>query len=227
MFENPFITTNIIPLVYFVLTCVFVNSLYSNQKVLSIFRTNGQIHPKEPFSCSNLIKSISCLVTFLVLLYYYLTDITNGYYPNTAIRSIAMAYMAVDFMCLVRVKKYLTKSVIQHHYSIIFLVILAMCVDFNASNIGQLGLFFLFIVTATFPVNLYFALKPYRNVDWLLPIAKYDYLFTMIGYLIYLIFNWQYSIWGIFYLAATTPLFIADAKQLRHLFQEKLGKELL
>jgi hypothetical protein len=156
-----------------------------------------------------------------------LTDIIDGYYPNTAIRSIAMAYMAVDLMCLIKVKKYLTKSVIQHHYSIIFLVLVAMCVDFNASNIGQLGLFFLFIVTATFPVNLYFALKPYYNVDWLIGIAKYDYLFTMLGYLVYLVFNWQYSVWGILYLLAITPLFIADARQLKHLFQEKPGKVLL
>jgi hypothetical protein len=227
MFRNPFVTANIIPIIYFLATCLFVNWLYSNQKVLSIFRPDGKIHPKEPFSCSNLIKSLSCFFTFITLLYYYLTDIANGIYPNTAIRSIAMAYMAVDLMCLIKVKKYLTKSVIQHHYSIVFLVLVAMCVDFNVSNIGQLALFFLFIVTATFPVNLYFALKPYYNVGWLLFISKYDYLFTMIGYLIYLIFNWQYSIWGILYLAATTPLFIADAKQLKHLFEEKPGKVLL
>jgi hypothetical protein len=227
MFRNPFIVANIIPVLFFFATCLLVNSLYNSQRVLSIFRTNGQIHPKEPFSCSNLIKSLSCFVTFAALLYYYLTDIINSYYPNTEIRSIAMAYMAVDLMCLIKVKKHLTKSVIQHHYSIIFLVLLAMCVDFNVSNIGQLGLFFLFIVTATFPVNLYFALKPYYDVDWLIVVAKYDYLFTMIGYAIYLIFNWQYSIWGIFYLLATTPLFIADAKQLRHLFHEKPGKSLL
>jgi hypothetical protein len=227
MFINPFIASNIIPIIYFFLTCILVNSIYSNQKVLSIFRTNGEIHPKEPFSCSNLIKSLSCFVTFATLAYYYLTDILDGHYPNIAIRSIAMAYMSVDLLCLIKVKKYLTKSVIQHHYSIIFLVLVAMCVDFNKSNIGQLALFFLFIVTATFPVNLYFALKPYYNVDWLLGIAKYDYLFTMVGYLIYLVFNWQYSIWGILYLLATTPLFVADAKQLRHLFQEKPGKNLL
>jgi len=132
-----------------------------------------------------------------------------------------MAYMAVDLMCLIKVKKYLTKSVIQHHYSIVFLVLVAMGVDFNVSNIGQLALFFLFIVTATFPVNLYFALKLYYNVNLLLHISKYDYLFTMIGYLVYLIFNWQYSIWGILYLISITPLFIADAKQLRYLFGEK------
>ena len=227
MFTNPFIIANVTPVLYFFATCLLVNSLYNSQKVLSIFRVDGKIHPKEPFSCSNLIKSASCFVTFIILLYYYITDIANGYYPNIAIRSIAMAYMAVDLMCLIKVKKYLTKSVIQHHYSIIFLVLLAMCVDFNQSNIGQLALFFLFIVTATFPVNLYFALKPYYKVDWLLYISKYDYLFTMVGYIIYLIFNWQYSFWGIFYLLATTPLFIADAKQLRHLFQEKPGKALL
>jgi hypothetical protein len=227
MFESPLTAANAIPLAVWGITCVFLNWLYSNNRFLSIFRVNGQIHPKEPFSCSNLIKSMSCFFTFIILLYYYVTDIINGYYPNLAIRSIAMAYMAVDFMCLVKVKKYLTKSVIQHHYSIIFLVLVAMCVDFNVSNIGQLALFFLFIVTATFPVNLYFALKPYYNVDWLLGIAKYDYLFTMVGYLVYLVFNWQYSIWGILYLVATTPLFIADAKQLRHLFQEKPGKALL
>ena len=227
MFTNPFILGNIIPIIFFVTTCIIVNSIYGNQKVLSIFRTNGKIHPKEPFSCSNIIKSTSCFITFVILAYYYLTDIINGYYPNIEIRSIAMAYMAVDLLCLIKVKKYLTKSVIQHHYSIIFLVLVAMCVDFNQSNIGQLALFFLFIVTATFPVNLYFALKPYYNVDWLLGIAKYDYLLTMVGYLIYLVFNWQYSIWGVLYLVATTPLFIADAKQLRHLFYEKPGKELL
>jgi hypothetical protein len=156
-----------------------------------------------------------------------MTDIINGYYPNTAIRSIAMAYMAVDLMCLIKVKKHLTKSVVQHHYSIIILVLVAMCVDFNNSNIGQLGLFFLFIVTATFPVNLYFALKPYYKIDWLLQISKYDYLATMVGYILYLVFNWQYSIWGVLYLIGITPLFIADAKQLKHLFQEKPGKALL
>ena len=156
-----------------------------------------------------------------------MTDIINGHYPNTAIRSIAMAYMAVDLMCLIKVKKHLTKSVVQHHYSIIFLVLVAMCVDFNNSNIGQLGLFFLFIVTATFPVNLYFALKPYYKIDWLLQISKYDYLATMVGYVIYLALNWEYSIWGVLYLVGITPLFIADAKQLKHLFQEKPGKVLL
>lgn len=227
MFVSPFTAANVIPLAVWVVACILINWLYKSEKFLSIFRTNGKIHPKEPFSCSNLIKSISCFSTFFILLYFYTTDIINGHYPNVAIRTIAMAYMAVDFMCLVKVKKYLTKSIIQHHYSIIFLVLVAMCVDFNASNIGQLALFFLFIVTATFPVNLYFALKPYYNVDWLIGIAKYDYLFTMVGYLIYLAFNWQYSIWGILYLVATTPLFIADAKQLRHLFQEKPGKVLL
>lgn len=223
MFTNPFITANIIPILYFLATCTVVNYIYSSQKVLSIFRPNGKIHPKEAFSCSNLIKSLSCFVTFVTLLYYYLTDIINGIYPNIAIRSIAMAYMAVDLMCLIKVKKYLTKSVIQHHYSIVFLVLVAMCVDFNISNIGQLGLFFLFIVTATFPVNLYFALKPYYKVNWLLQISKYDYLATMVGYVVYLIFNWQYSIWGILYLLGITPLFIADAKQLKHLFEEKLN----
>ena len=75
MFVNPFVTANIVPVLYFFATCFFVNSLYNNQKVLSIFRTNGEIHPKEPFSCSNLIKSVSCFVTFVTLLYYYLTDI--------------------------------------------------------------------------------------------------------------------------------------------------------
>lgn len=227
MFTNPFITANIIPVLYFLATCAVVNYIYSNEKVLSIFRPTGKIHPKEAFSCSNLIKSLSCFFTFIILLYYYLTNIINGTYPNTAIRSIAMAYMAVDLMCLIKVKKHLTKSVIQHHYSIVFLVLVAMCIDFNVSNIGQLGLFFLFIVTATFPVNMYFALKPYYNVNWLLQISKYDYLATMVGYIIYLIFNWQYSIWGILYLAGITPLFIADAKQLKHLFQEKPSKELV
>ena len=153
MFGSPFTAANVIPLAVWGITCVFLNWIYSNNRFLSIFRVDGEIHPKEPFSCSNLIKSISCFFTFIILLYFYATDIINGYYPNFAIRSIAMAYMAVDFMCLVKVKKYLTKSVIQHHYSIIFLVLVAMCVDFNVSNIGQLALFFLFIVTATISIQ--------------------------------------------------------------------------
>jgi hypothetical protein len=225
MFVNPLFISNLIPLSFLIGTYLYANTLYSNQKFLSVFRPDGKPHFGESHACANLIKAIQCMLCFSALAYIYATDVIDGNYPNVQLRSIIMIYAAVEILGMVKARKFMRKDLIYHHYSAIFLSLLAFGVDFNKNKVGQFIVLFLFIICATFLNNIYFALKVYKNVDWLLPYAKWSYIPIFFGYVIYTIFKWEYGVsemfkWLLFYWVFMSPLFYANIQAIRFLFKE-------
>lgn len=197
MFVNPFISENIIPVFSFILTFAIFNYLYSSEKFRSILRPDGKKHYGETSATSNLVKTIQCVISLVALTYYYITDIRYGNYPNIAMRSIAMNYVAVELLSLIKAKKYyLRKDIAYHHYSGIFFGTMSFLVDFNQTKPAQMLLVFLFIVSLCVPYMIYNTLKAYYNLHWLRPWAILSYIIPFPIFVIYSIAQWKSNLSG-------------------------------
>jgi hypothetical protein len=96
-----------------------MNYLYSNEKFLSILRPDGKKHFGEIGACSNLIKTLQCVMSLMGLTYYYITDIRHGNYPDIPMRSLSMNLVAVEILSLIKAKKYyIRKDIAYHHYDL-------------------------------------------------------------------------------------------------------------
>ena len=226
MFTNPFIVNNIIPIISFTMTYIVVDYLYRSPRFLSVFRRDGKQHVGETGACSNLIKTIQCVISIIALTYYYITEIRHGNYPNIALRAIIMNFAAVEVLSLIKAKKYyVRKDIVYHHFSAIFLSFLSFMVDFNHNKPGQLIVLFLLMISMTFPHVILHTLKPYYNVKWLTPYAKLSYIISFGGYILYAIYQWISNTsslgWLLFYCVFMSPLFIANWISVKNLFKGK------
>jgi hypothetical protein len=138
VFTNPFVLDNIIPVLCFALTYLISNSLYSNEKFLSILRPDGKKHFGEIGACSNLVKTLQCITALIGLTYYYITDIRHGNYPDIPMRSLSMNLVAVELLSIIKASKYyLRKDTIYHHCGVIFFGTLSLAVNFNSNKPAQ------------------------------------------------------------------------------------------
>jgi len=228
MFTNPFVLDNTIPVLFFILTYISMNYLYGSKKFLSILRPDGKKHFGEIGACSNLVKTIQCVVSLVALTYYYITDIRHGNYPNIAMRSIAMNYVAVEILSLIKAKKhYLRKDIAYHHYSGIFFGTMSFFVDFNQTKAAQMLLVFLFIVSLCVPYMLYNTLKAYyKNVQWLRLPAILSYLLPLCFFVVYSIVQWKSNLsgnvlWFVLYWVPIAPMLYTNYVSIKYFFKRK------
>ncbi len=212
---------NLIPMSAFLVCCLIINYLQNNEKFLSIFRKNGSINPKESYSSGQLIQSGISFIIAIGWIYLIITEIRFNVWSNIPIRTLGLMYLASDIMALIKSDNLLQKSTKYHHYGAIAMAILALCVDFQQSNIGQLGASYCFTAAAASSVNAYLALKLYYKVNWLKVIAKYNYVVTFTANMTYHIFNWQKSLPGYIYLIIIIGPIWADITLLKSLFRKE------
>jgi hypothetical protein len=237
MFVNPFISENIIPIFFLILSFVFFNYLYNSEKFRSILRPDGKKHYGETSATSNLIKTIQCTIAVIGLIYYYITDIRYGNYPNVAMKSLTMNLLAVETLSLIKAKKYyLRKDIAYHHYGVIFFSILALGVDFNKNKPAQMLIIMLFTVSLCIPYMIYNTLKAYYNLEWLRSWAIMSYIIPFPIFVIYSIFQWRFyssEIWKWFaiYWVPITPMLYTNYVSIKFIlkrqesFTQKHGKK--
>lgn len=212
---------NLIPISAFLVCCFVINFLQNNEKFLSIFRKNGLINPKESYSSGQLIQSGISFIIAIGWIYLIITEIRFDIWSNIPIRTLGLMYLASDIMALIKSDKLLQKSTKYHHYGAIAMAVMALCVDFQNSNIGQLGSSYCFTAAAASSVNAYLALKLYYKVNLLKTIAKYNYAVTFTMNMTYHIFNWQKSVAGYLYLIIIIGPIWADITLLKSLFRKE------
>ena len=218
---------NLVPISAFLVCCCLINYFQNNKKFLSIFRKNGLINPKESYSSGQLIQGAINAVIAIGWIFLYIFEIRFGVWSNIPIRTLGLAYLASDIMALINSKKLLQKATEYHHYGAIGLALMALCVDFESSTIGQLGASYCFTAAAAFSVNIYLSLKLYYNVNWLKDIAKYNYAATVSFNVFYHILNWESNLAGYIYLIIIAAPIWADVTLIRSLFRKEKLTEVL
>lgn len=227
MFVNPFVIENFVPVFYFILTFVIANSLYTNQKFLSILRPDGKKHFGEIGACSNLVKTIQCAIAVVGLSYYYITDIRHGNYPNIPMRSLSMNLVAVELLSIIKASKYyLRKDIIYHHYGVIFFGTLSLAVDFNQNKPAQVLILMLFMISICVPYMVYNTLKTYYNIEWLRPYAILSYIIPFPLFVIYSIAQWVFypsevTKWFILYWIPITPMLYTNYISIKYILKRK------
>ena len=227
MFVNPFVLDNIIPVLCFALTYLIGNSLYTNQMFLSILRPDGKKHFGEIGACSNLVKTLQCIIALIGLTYYYITDIRYGNYPNIPMRSLSMNLMAVELLSVIKASKYyLRKDIIYHHYGVIFFGALSLAVNFNSNKPAQLLIVMLFTVSLCVPYMVYNTLKTYYKIEYLRPWAILSYLIPFPIYVVYSILQWRYYSseiikWFLIYWVPITPMLYTNYVSIKFILKRK------
>lgn len=227
MFTNPFVLDNIIPVLCFALTYVGMNYLYGSEKFLSILRPDGKKHFGETSACSNLVKTIQCIIAVVGLTYYCITDIRHGNYPNIPMRSLTMNLLAVEILSLIKAKKYyLRKDIAYHHYGVIFFSVLSLGVDFNQNKPAQVLILMLLMVGMTAPYMFYNTLKTYYEIEWLRPYAILSYIIPFPIFVIYSIVQWalypfEVTKWFILYWIPIAPMLYTNFVSIKFILKRK------
>ena len=227
MFVNPFVLDNIIPILCFALTYLIGNSLYTNQKFLSILRPDGKKHFGEIGACSNLVKTLQCIIALIGLTYYYITDIRHGNYPDIPMRSLSMNLIAVEILSLIKASKYyLRKDTIYHHYGVIFFGTLSLAVNFNSNKPAQLLIVMLFMISMCVPYMVYNTLKTYYKIEYLRPYAILSYIIPFPLFVIYSIAQWVFypsevTKWFILYWIPIAPMLYTNYVSIKFILKRK------
>lgn len=227
MFVNPFVLDNTIPVLCFVLTYISMNYLYSNEKFLSILRPDGKKHFGEIGACSNLIKTLQCIMSLMGLTYYYITDIRHGNYPDIPMRSLSMNLVAVEILSLIKAKKYyIRKDIAYHHYGVIFFGTLSLAVNFNSNKPAQLLIVMLFAVSLCVPYMIYNTLKTYYKIEYLRPWAILSYIVPLPIFVVYSIVQWKSNIsgnmlWFALYWVPISPMLYTNYVSWKFFFKRK------
>lgn len=227
MFVNPFVLDNIIPVLCFALTYLIGNSLYSNQKFLSILRPDGKKHFGETSACSNLVKTLQCIIALIGLTYYYMTDIRHGNYPNIPMRSLTMNLIAIEILSLIKASKYyLRKDIAYHHYGTIFFGVLSLAVDFNQNKPAQTLIIMFFVVSVTVPYMIYNTLKVYYKIEWLRIPAILSYAIPFPAFFIYSIAKWalypsDVTKWFLLYWIPIAPMLYTNFVSIKYIIKRK------
>ena len=227
MFVNPFVLDNAIPVLCFVLTYISMNYLYSNEKFLSILRPDGKKHFGEIGACSNLIKTLQCIMSLMGLTYYYITDIRHGNYPDIPMRSLSMNLVAVEILSLIKAKKYyIRKDIAYHHYGVIFFGALSLAVNFNSNKPAQLLIVMLFTVSLCVPYMIYNTLKTYYKIEYLRLWAILSYIIPLPIFVVYSIVQWKSNISGnmlsfVLYWVPVSPMLYTNYVSWKFFFKRK------
>lgn len=227
MFVNPFVVENLIPVFYFIISYIIGYSLYTNEKFLSILRPDGKKHFGETSACSNLVKTIQCTIAVVGLIYYFITDIRHGNYPNIPMRSLTMNLIAIEILSLVKAKKYyLRKDIAYHHYGVIFFGALSLAVDFNQNKPAQMLIIMLFAVSVTIPYMIYNTLKAYYDIEWLRIPAILSYIIPFPAFFIYSIAKWilypsDVTKWFLLYWIPIAPMLYTNFVSIKFILKRK------
>ena len=168
-------------IIWFLLSCVFVRSMYFlvDKKLKKYKRYANLPRFRQMYIQKNLIKSIylaflTVYATFAVILQIVNTDT----WDNHIIHRVAALYVSNDFVGLVCVDS-LPKTTRIHHIVTTILVSAALSIDFQTSDIGKAMLVYTMASASAYIVNLHLAVRwlwPPNTLRWLRYIAGAIYV---------------------------------------------------
>ena len=210
-------------LLIFIASCCLITVAYDvvdNQ--LSIL-THYLESDRKKYIQKNIVKGLylAILSVFATFYFFFLRR-----WDNSVLQALAACYVSNDVMGLYLVEKLPTSTKIHHATSGVFLLASAT-IDFTTSHVGQLLVYYTYISSLSFCVNLYLALRLCFEIQpyWLENLHK----FSKWWYLTLCIMNWLTQLHLISSLNIATGLYTTmillivadDIILIKWLFKEK------
>ena len=168
----------------FIASCCLVEVSYDIVDNQLSFLTHYMESDRKKYIQKNVVKGLYLAVLSVFATFYFLFF---KEWNNSVLQGLAACYVSNDIMGLYLVEKLPTSTKIHHATSGVFLLASAT-IDFTTSQVGQLLVYYTYISSLSFCVNLYLGLRLCFEIEpyWLVKLRE----FCKWWYLTLCIINW-------------------------------------